>query len=309
MQFKNLALAIVDEQHRFGTKQRGTLILKDAILPHFLSMTATPIPRTLALTIYGNLDLTVLDEMPKGRLPIKTEIITPSTRKKMEEEVRAGLRTGRQAFIICPRIDEPDMEKELALNVKSVKEEARRLKEKTFPEFEIEILHGKMLPSEKEKVMSRFEKGETHILVATSVIEVGVNVPNATMIVIEGAERFGLAQLHQLRGRVMRSSHQPYCYLLASTSSETSLKRLKAVVISKNGFELAEQDLLLRGSGLLLGGKQWGISDLGMEAIKNLKMVEAARTEAHELITANPDLINYPLLRARIDAKEKTHFE
>ncbi len=309
VQFKNLALAIVDEQHRFGTKQRGTLTRKDAILPHFLSMTATPIPRTLALTIYGNLDLTILDEMPAGRLPIRTELVTPSTRKRMEEEVRTGLREGRQVFIICPRIDEPDPERELYLNVKSVKEEAKRLKERVFPEFEIEILHGKMLPSEKEKVMSRFEKGETHILVATSVVEVGVNITNATMIVIEGAERFGLAQLHQLRGRVMRSSHQPYCYLLASTSSKTSLKRLKALVISKNGFELAEQDLLLRGSGELGGGKQWGISDLGMEAIKNIKMVEAARTEATRIIAEDPELTNYPLLRANIDKKEKTHFE
>ncbi len=309
VQFKNLALAIVDEQHRFGTKQRGTLTRKDAILPHFLSMTATPIPRTLALTIYGNLDLTILDEMPTGRLPIKTELITPSTRKRMEEEVRAGLREGRQVFVICPRIDEPDKDMELALNVKSVKEEAKRLKEKVFSEFEIEILHGKMLSSEKEKVMARFEKGETHILVATSVVEVGVNVPNATMIVIEGAERFGLAQLHQLRGRVMRSSHQPYCYLLASTSSETSLKRLKALVTVKSGFELAEIDLMLRGAGELGGGKQWGISDLGMEAIKNIKMVEVARAEAHQLITVDPDLINYPLLHARIEAQEKTHFE
>ncbi len=309
VRFKNLALAIVDEQHRFGTKQRGILTHKDTILPHFLSMTATPIPRTLALTIYGNLDLTVLDEMPSGRLPIKTELVIPSTRKRMEEEIRSGLKAGRQAFIVCPRIDEPDPEKEMALNVKSVKEEVKRLKEKIFPEFKIEILHGKMLPSEKEKVMARFEKGETDILVATSVVEVGVNVPNATMIVIEGAERFGLAQLHQLRGRVMRSTHQPYCYLFASTSNETSLKRLKALVSVKSGFELAEIDLILRGAGELGGGKQWGISDLGMEAIKNIKMVEAARTEATRIITDDFELANYPLLRARIDTKEKTHFE
>ncbi len=309
VKFKNLALAIVDEQHRFGTKQRGTLTRKDKILPHFLSMTATPIPRTLALTIYGNLDLTVLDEMPAGRLPIKTELILPSTRKRMEEEIRAGLKAGRQVYVICPRIDEPDPEKELALNVKSVKEEAQRLKANIFSEFEIEILHGKMLPKDKEQTMSRFEKGEIDILVATSVVEVGVNVPNATMIVIEGAERFGLASLHQLRGRVMRSTHQPYCYLFANTSNDTSLKRLKALVTSKSGFELAELDLMFRGSGLLLGGKQWGISDLGMEAIKNIKMVEAARTEATRLITEDSDLTNYPLLRAHIDTKEKTHFE
>lgn len=310
VKFKNLALAIVDEQHRFGTKQRGKLTRKDEILPHFLSMTATPIPRTLALTIYGNLDLTVLDEMPHGRLPIKTELVTPSTRKRMEEEIREGLNAGRQAYVICPRIDEADPDKALALNVKSIKEEAKRLKAKVFPEFEIEILHGKMLPKDKERVMSSFENGEINILIATSVVEVGVNVPNATMIVIEGAERFGLAQLHQLRGRVMRSTHQPYCYLFANTSNDTSLKRLNALVSAKTGFELAELDLMLRGSGELGGGKQWGISDLGMEAIKNIKMVEAARTEAERLITENPDLSSYPLLKSHLDTRNHgTHWE
>lgn len=247
--------------------------------------------------------------MPAGRLPIKTELVLPNTRKRMENEIRVGLTAGRQAYVICPRIDEPDPEKELALNAKSVKEEAKRLKANIFPEFEIEILHGKMLPTEKEKVMARFEKGEIHILVATSVVEVGVNVPNATMIVIEGAERFGLASLHQLRGRVMRSTHQPYCYLFANTSNDTSLKRLKALVTTKNGFELAEIDLMLRGSGELGGGKQWGISDIGMEAIKNIKMVEAARTEAQRLIREDVELSAHPFLRIHIDAKEKTHFE
>src|SRR3989339_382801 len=310
VQFKNLALAIVDEQHRFGTKQRGKLTKKDEILPHFLSMTATPIPRTLALTIYGNLDLTVIDEMPRGRLPVKTELITPSARKKMEEEIRTDLKYGRQAYVICPRIDEPDPEKALALNVKSVTAEAERIAKNVFPEFEVGVLHGKMKPSEKEWVMAEFTKGTIHILVATSVVEVGVNVPNATMIVIEGAERFGLAQLHQLRGRVLRSTHQPYCYLFASTDNETSIKRLKALVTSKNGFELAELDLMLRGSGELGGGKQWGISDLGMEAIKNIKMVEAARTEASRIITTDPDLAHHPLLRTHIDASHRdTHWE
>ena len=167
-----------------------------------------------------------------------------------------------------------------------------------------------MKPSEKEWVMAEFTKGTIHILVATSVVEVGVNVPNATMIVIEGAERFGLAQLHQLRGRVLRSTHQPYCYLFASTDNETSIKRLKALVTSKNGFELAELDLMLRGSGELGGGKQWGISDLGMEAIKNIKMVEAARTEASRIITTDPDLAHHPLLRTHIDASHRdTHWE
>lgn len=308
--FKNLALAIVDEQHRFGTTQRGKLAKKDEILPHFLSMTATPIPRTLALTIYGNLDLTLLDEVPAGRLPIQTELITKSGRKKMEEEIRAQINSGRQAFVICPRIDEPDPDKELALNAKSVKEEAKRLQEKVFPEFSIEILHGKMKPAEKEKIMSLFAKGDIQILIATSVVEVGVNVPNATMIVIEGAERFGLASLHQLRGRVMRSSHQPYCYLFTDSTSETSIKRLRALVSANSGFKLAELDLELRGSGELGGGKQWGITDIGMEAIKNLKMVEAARNEAQKLLGLDPELNGYPELRDRITEKNKgTHWE
>jgi ATP-dependent DNA helicase RecG len=308
--FKNLALAIVDEQHRFGTKQRGKLARKETILPHFLSMTATPIPRTLALTVYGNLDLTILDEVPAGRLPVRTELITDSKRKLMEDDIRIRIKEGRQVFIICPRIDEPDPTKELALNAKSVTEEARRLKEKVFPEHEIDILHGKMKPTEKERVMARFARGESHILVATSVVEVGVNVPNATTIVVEGAERFGLASLHQLRGRVMRSSHQPYCYLVPNTKSETSLTRLKALVSANNGFKLAELDLELRGSGELGGGKQWGLSDIGMEAIKNIKMVEAARTEVDKLLTEDPSLENHPLLQSYVEQQDKTvHWE
>jgi len=310
VQFKNLGLAIVDEQHRFGTLQRGKLVKKDVSIPHLLSMTATPIPRTLALTIYGNLDLTLLDEMPAGRLPVKTELILPTTRKKMDEHIRAEIKNGRQAYIICPRIDEPDPEKERALEAKSVIAESKRLAENVFPELEIGIVHGKMKPSEKEWVMGEFTKGNIHILVATSVIEVGVNVPNATMIVIEGAERFGLAQLHQLRGRVIRGNHQAYCYLLTESSNETSLKRLKALATAKNGFELSELDLMLRGSGELSGGKQWGISDLGMEAIKNIKMVEAARTEATRIISEDPELLHYPLLATIVDLRHgETHWE
>lgn len=310
VQFKNLGLAVVDEQHRFGMTQRSKLAKKHETLPHFLSMTATPIPRTLALTIYGNLDLTLLDEMPAGRLPIKTELVQKSKRTDMEEHIRGEIMNGRQAYIICPRIDEPDPDKELALNAKSVTEEARRIKADVFPEFEIAILHGKMKPQDKEKTMTEFKNGKTNILVATSVVEVGVNVPNATIIVIEGAERFGLAQLHQLRGRVIRSNHQAHCYLLTDSKNETSLNRMKALVTAKNGFELAELDLSLRGSGELAGKKQWGISDLGMEAIKNIKMVEAARTEATHIIEQDPELLAHPLLRTRIEAGEKNiHWE
>ncbi|HYF29003.1 MAG TPA: ATP-dependent DNA helicase RecG, partial [Candidatus Paceibacterota bacterium] len=211
LEFQNLAYAIIDEQHRFGKAHRQKLAKKDGISPHLLSMTATPIPRTLALTIYGDLDISLLDEMPAGRKPVITEIIDPNTREKAYERVRSELAEGRQAYVICPRIDEPDPSKEMALQAKSVKAEAERLKQEVFPDASIDILHSKMTPAEKEKVMERFERNEVQILVATSVVEVGVNVPNATVILIEGAERFGLAQLHQLRGRVGRGARQSAC--------------------------------------------------------------------------------------------------
>ena len=224
--------------------------------------------------------------------------------------MRAEIRAGRQAYVICPRIDEPDPDKALALNAKSVIAESKRIAENIFPEFEVGVLHGKMKPTEKDWVMQEFTKGNIDILVATSVIEVGVNIPNATMIVIEGAERFGLAQLHQLRGRVIRGNHQAYCYLLTESSNETSLKRLKALATAKNGFELSELDLMLRGSGELSGGKQWGISDLGMEAIKNIKMVEAARSEAEKIIAKDPELIQYPVILSMIEGRHREmHWE
>ena len=310
VKFKNLALVIIDEQHRFGTEQRRKLVKKDGIAPHLLSMTATPIPRTLALTIYGDLDLSLLDEMPAGRKQIITEIITPNKRDETYEKIRQELQNDRQLYVICPRIFEPDPEKELALNVKSAVMEARRLKKEVFQEYEIGILHSKMSKEKKEKVMRDFTEGKINILCATSVVEVGVNVPNATVIIIEGAERFGLAQLHQLRGRVIRSTHQAYCYVFAEAKSEKTISRLKALRTAKNGFELAELDLSLRGAGELGGTKQWGITDLGMEAIKNIKMVEAARTEAILLINEDPELIKYPLLTQKVHEKtDEFHFE
>ncbi len=308
VKFKHLALVIIDEQHRFGIKQRMALARKDDLAPHLLSMTATPIPRTLALTLYGDLDLTLLDESPKGRLPIITKIIRPDKREEVYEEVKKLLDEGRQLYVICPRINEPDPEKEMAVMAKSVTAEAERL-EKIFPDYMIDILHSKMNPKQKESTMKAFATNETHILVATSVVEVGVNVPNATVIIIEGAERFGLAQLHQLRGRVMRSTHQPYCYLFSESSSTKTIERLQALVKAKNGFELSELDLKLRGSGELTGAKQWGITDLGMEAIKNIKMVEAARTEAKNIIEKNL-LPHYPALEKVLSEKEgSVHFE
>ncbi len=310
VKFKNLAYVIIDEQHRFGTAQRQKLVRKDKIAPHLLSMTATPIPRTLALTVYGDLDLSLLDEMPAGRKPIITEIVLPNKREEIYEKIRTELKAGRQAYVICPRIDEPDPDKEAAVIAKSVKEEAKRLKEKTFPEYEIGILHSKMTPDDKDQAMVDFKNGKTQILCATSVVEVGVNVPNATVIVIEGAERFGLAQLHQLRGRVIRSNDQAYCYVFAETKTEKTLNRLKALQTAKNGFELAEYDLKFRGAGELSGTKQWGVSDIAMEALQNLKMVEAARTEATRLITEDETLSRYPLLSSAVTSRGgEVHFE
>ena len=308
--FKHLALVIIDEQHRFGVGQRKKLARKEARIPHLLSMTATPIPRTLALTVYGDLDLTLLDEMPEGRKQIITEVVSPERRDKAYTRIRSELKAGRQAYVICPRIDEPDPDKALAVMAKSVKEEAKRLKKEVFPEFEIEILHSKMRPAEKDAVMRDFADGKINILVATSVVEVGVNVPNATTIFIEGAERFGLAQLHQLRGRVVRSTHQAYCFVCPETRGERTLARLKALTTAKNGFELAEQDLLQRGAGELGGRKQWGISDIGMEALENLRLVEAARSEAQALVKIDEKLSGYPLLAYTVAERAKAlHFE
>ena len=310
VRFQNLAFIVIDEQHRFGTAQRQKLARKEDILPHLLSMTATPIPRTLALTVYGDLDLSLLDEMPEGRRPIITEIARKDKRDEMYGKIKKELKAGRQLYVICPRINEPDPAKEMAVIAKSVKEEAKHLKKDIFKDYEIGIIHSKMKPKDKEAAMIDFAEGRTQILVATSVVEVGVNVPNATVIIIEGAERFGLAQLHQLRGRVLRSNHQAYCYLLAESAGGKTADRLKAVLKAKNGFELAEEDLKLRGAGELYGGRQWGISDIGMEALKNLKMVEAARKEAQNLIKDDKTFKKYPLIKERLENKKaEIHFE
>lgn len=317
--FKHLALIVIDEQHRFGVKQRKALAHKQSDtrkeLPHLLSMTATPIPRTLALTLFGDLDLTVIDAMPMERKKIITEVVLPSKRAEVYEHIRKELQTGHQVYVICPRIDLPaqageqDEEEAQKRILKSVKEEARRLAEVVFPEFVVDILHSKMKKEEKEDVMQDFLDKKSDILVATSVVEVGVNVPNATVIVIEHADRFGLAQLHQLRGRVGRREYQSYCYLFSESEGETTQQRLQALVSAKNGFELAEKDMLARGIGMLMDGKQWGMSDIAMEAIKNPKLVEIARDEAKELLDNDPILENYPDLAKLITKRETVHME
>ncbi len=319
VKFKNLAYVIIDEQHRFGTSQRQKLA-KKSVAPHLLSMTATPIPRTLALTIYGDLDLTLLDEMPPGRKNIITKIVSPRDRQSAYDFIREEIKKEHQAYVICPRINEQSDSKSLiSLTMKSVKAEYEKLSKKIFPEYKVAMLHGQMPAkggsasggkTNKEQVMNDFRDGKIKILVATSIIEVGIDVPNATVIIIEGAERFGLAQLHQLRGRVMRSCHQPYCFIFTETNSLKSRSRLKALLKAKNGFELAEYDLKFRGAGELAGRKQWGISDVGMEALKNLKMVEAARTEAQDLLKSDPELKSYPLLAEKITQQNTDiHFE
>lgn len=305
--FKHLALAIVDEQHRFGARQRAGLVKKGDFVPHFLSMTATPIPRTLALTIYGDLDLSVLTDMPAGRKPVITKIISPHERNSMYKNLISELNSGRQAYVICPRID--DSEDEEKANQKSVTAEAKRLEKNELKGFRIGIMHSKMNPKKKEEVMQDFYNQKLDVLVSTSVVEVGVNVPNATNIIIEGAERFGLAQLHQLRGRVIRGNHQAYCYVLTDSETTKTIDRLKALTTAKNGFELAEIDLAQRGAGQMSGTKQWGISDIAMEAIKNIKLVEYARTEATELIESNL-IKNYPTLdKISEDYRNENHFE
>ncbi len=305
VKFKNLALVIIDEQHRFGTRQRAILASrKSEQIPHLLSMTATPIPRTLALTIYSDLDLSLLDEMPPGRQKIITKIIEPDRRNNAYEKIRQEIKNGRQVYVICPLIESGKLE------VKNVTDEAKRLQKDIFPEFNVSLLHGKMLPKEKEKILDEFRKNKIQILVSTSVIEVGIDVPNATMIVIEGADRFGLAQLHQLRGRVMRSTYQSYCFVFTDSKSQKTKERLKALIMAKNGFELAEYDLQFRGPGELGGGKQWGISDIGMEALKNIKMVEASRLESQKLLETDPDLKTHPLILEKIKCqKNNIHFE
>jgi ATP-dependent DNA helicase RecG len=306
--FKNMALAIIDEQHRFGTTQRMKLVRKH-MAPHLLSMTATPIPRTLALTIYGDLDISLLDQSPAGRKQIITQIVLTQNRDATYEKIRLEIQAGRQVYIICPRIEEPDPDRENALNLRSVKAEAKRLKAKVFSEYEIGIMHGKMKPKDKDKVMNDFRAGKIHILCSTSVVEVGVNVPNATVIIIEGGERFGLSQLHQLRGRVMRSTHQSYCYVFTESLGQKSIERLQALEQAKNGFDLAEQDLIQRGPGELSGKRQWGLSDVAMEALKNLKMVECAREEAKVMISNNT-LSNFPNLESAVNEKNvEVHWE
>jgi len=318
VRFGKLTLVVLDEQHRFGVEQRARLCQQKNFIPHLLSMTATPIPRTLALTLYGDLDLSLIDELPKGRKKIITKIVPPDKRQKAYDFIRSQVKEGRQVFVICPRIELGDKRRETrdkrrGLNwteVKAVKEEYKKLSQEVFSDLKVGMLHGKMKSEEKENIMKEFAKGKIDILVSTSVVEVGIDVPNATVMMIEGAERFGLSQLHQFRGRVGRSKYQSFCFLFTDSSSQKTQKRLKALISSKNGFELAEKDLKLRGPGDFLGQRQWGIPDLAMSALKNISLVEKTRTAAKEILEKDPGLKKYPLLKERVEKfRKKIHLE
>lgn len=291
--FHNLGFVVIDEQHRFGVDQRQRLLGKSGTLPHLLAMTATPIPRSLALTVYGELDVSVLNEKPANRLPIKTQIVSPVSAAKVYEAVDKEIAAGRQAYVICSLIEEnPDND------VKSVQAEYKRLKNSTFGHRSIGLLHGKMKPAEKEQVMQDFKDKKYDILVSTTVVEVGVDVPNATCILIENADRFGLAQLHQLRGRVGRSSHQSYCYLMMSGTNKPT-ERLRELEKSNDGFYLAEVDMNLRGPGEIYGRMQSGALNLQIATLADTKLIARAQKAARKFIE-HEDITFYAGLNDRV---------
>jgi len=282
--FQDLQLAVIDEQHRFGVQQRAVLRDKGDN-PHLMVMTATPIPRSLALTVYGDLDLTVMDEMPPGREPVDTHLLFPRERERAYSLIQREIDEGRQAFIIYPLVEES--EKSAA---KAAVEEHERLQNEVFPNLKLSLLHGRMKPDEKEKAMTRFRDHKTDILVSTSVVEVGIDVPNAAVMVIEGANRFGLAQLHQFRGRVGRGSAQSYCLLIPESEDSIDNERLAAMTETNDGFVLAERDLEQRGPGQFLGTRQSGFSEMHMASLTDVRLIEKARKQAHKLIDDDPQL-------------------
>jgi ATP-dependent DNA helicase RecG len=305
VEFNRLVLAIVDEQHRFGVDQRKALRDKGSTLldeaeqsnPHLLVMSATPIPRSLALSFYGDLDLSIVDEMPPGRQDIKTYWLKSSERERAYSFIRSQITKGRQAFVIYPLVEESDK-----INAKAATEEYQKLQKEIFPELKLALLHGRMKAAEKEETMRAFYEGEIDILVATSVIEVGIDVPNSTIMLIEGANRFGLAQLHQFRGRVGRGEHQSYCLLIADDEFGDADERLTAIEKTNDGFLLAEKDLEIRGPGEFLGRRQSGLPELHLASLTDMKMLEIAREEAQAIYQEDPELSQpeHQFLRERV---------
>jgi len=293
VQFKRLGLAIIDEQHRFGVMQRFTLTSK-GYEPDVLVMTATPIPRTLALTVYGDLDVSVIDEMPAGRSPVVTRIYYEQRRREAYRFLDEELKKGHQAYLVYPLVEETEKS-----DLKAATEMAAHIQKDIFPHWKVGLLHGRMKADEKEAAMAAFKAHESHILISTTVIEVGVDVPNATVMVIEHPERFGLAQLHQLRGRVGRGGHQSFCILMGPRMfADEARERLNAFARTTDGFKIAEEDLRLRGPGEFLGTRQSGLPDLrAANIIRDADLLEKARSEAFELVRQDPALTHNPQLR------------
>jgi ATP-dependent DNA helicase RecG len=301
VEFKKLGLVIIDEQHRFGVEQRNKLRAK-GLSPHFLVMTATPIPRTLAMTVYGDLDVSVIDEMPKGRIPIVTRKTYQSKRPAVMQFIRDHVKQGRQAYIVYPLIEESE-----SMDLRNALEEYERVK-KDFSEFQVGLLHGRMKPAEKDDIMDRFRRNQIQILVSTTVIEVGVDVPNANIMLIEHAERFGLSQLHQLRGRVGRGNYKSYCVLMLGYAlSEDGIRRAEIMERTSDGFKIAEADLEMRGPGEFMGTRQSGLPGFKMaNLVRDVKILMLARDAAFELAQQDPQLKTLPGLRARLDSLLKT---
>ncbi|MNR80242.1 ATP-dependent DNA helicase RecG [compost metagenome] len=297
VEFQRLGLVVIDEQHRFGVRQRALLRAK-GLHPEVLTMTATPIPRTLALTMHGDLDVSVIDELPSGRKPIQTSWVQGKGRKDAYELVRHELQKGRQAYVVFPLIEEGDPE-EGKQALRAATEEAERLQTKVFPEYKVGLLHGKMPAISKDEIITAFRNRELDILVATTVVEVGVDVPNASVMIIENAERFGLSQLHQLRGRVGRGAEQSYCVLVTDSRSDQTRARMEVMVATNDGFIIAEQDLKLRGPGEFLGTRQSGMPDLVLaDLVEDTETLEKARVAAFEIISSDPELTHHPGLKA-----------
>jgi len=284
VEFHQLGLAVIDEQHRFGVAQRSALRQK-GFNPHVLVMTATPIPRTLALTLYGDLDLSVIDQLPPGRQVVKTKWLKPGQRASAYAFLRRQVVEGHQAFIICPLVEESEV-----IRARAATAEYERLSQEVFPDLKLGLIHGRMAAAEKDKIMRHFRSAELDILVSTPVVEVGIDVPNATVMLVESADRFGLSQLHQFRGRVGRGQDQSYCMLLAQNPSEVGRERLDIIEKTQDGFQLAEEDLKLRGPGEFFGTRQSGLPDLKMARLSDVPLLELARSEAIRLFEVDPRL-------------------
>ena len=294
--YRDLALIIADEQHRFGVAQRAALSAKSGqdTPPHVLVMSATPIPRTLALMVYGDLDVSVIDQLPPGRTPVETYVIHEDKRQRMYAFVRRQAEEGRQVYIICPAVEEGEADPETGeppMDLKAVKTYAAQLADKVFPDLRVGLLHGKLRPKEKEAAMAAFASGQTQVLVSTTVVEVGVDVPNASLIIIENAERFGLSQLHQLRGRVGRGRHRSYCVLMTKSRQEEAMRRLKTLAATTDGFQIAQADLEQRGPGDFFGSRQHGLPQLRLASLTgDMEVLSQAQRAARELLERDPAL-------------------